>query len=88
MSKAKEYYDTLSKWITFREREYIKTMNHKTIEDVKAKENDLLNFFCLFLEDQGYLDIDWKAEEPFAIDEFKKSNQYSYWKILLEKLKL
>lgn len=35
MNKAKEYYDKLSKWITFQERECIKTMNHKTLEDVK-----------------------------------------------------
>ncbi len=65
-----------------------KLITNKTLEDVKAKENDLLNLFCLFLEDDGYLDTDWRAEEPYAIDEFKKSKQYQNWKTELEKLKL
>ena len=34
---------------------------------------DLLNKYSLFLEKQGYMDTDWRAEEPFAIDEFMKS---------------
>ena len=42
----------------------------------EAKENELLNEFCLFLEEHGYMDTDWRAEEPYAIDEFKKSEQY------------
>ena len=97
MSKAKEYHDQVI--ADFNEvfdddsKPYflttaIKQANHKTIEDVKAKENDLLNLFCLFLEDDGYLDTDWRAEEPFAIDEFRKSKQYRNWKTELENLKL
>jgi len=34
---------------------------------------DLLNDYSLFLEKQGYMDIDWRAEEPYAIDEFIKT---------------
>ncbi|KKL71378.1 hypothetical protein LCGC14_2095530 [marine sediment metagenome] len=30
----------------------------------------LLEAYSLFLEDRGYLDIDWRVEEPYAIDEF------------------
>jgi len=87
MSKAREFANRLLSDVSQSQKPLI-TMNHKTLEDVEAKENDLLNEFCLFLEDQGYLDVDWRAEEPFAIDEFKKSNQYSNWKEILEKLKL
>jgi len=33
---------------------------------------ELLEGYSLFLEKSGYMDIDWRAEEPFAIDEFLK----------------
>ena len=33
---------------------------------------DLLEAYSSFLEEQGYLDTDWRAEPPFAIDEFLK----------------
>ncbi len=88
MSKAKEYFDNNMSLARESTRMATKTMNHKTLEDVEAKENDLLNEFCLFLEEQGYTDIDWRAEEPFAIDEFKKSNHYLIWKLELKTLKL
>jgi hypothetical protein len=32
----------------------------------------LLHDFAEFLEKEGYMDTDWRAEEPFAIDEFIK----------------
>jgi len=88
MGKAKDYYQYQEFELDFYYMDQLKTISHKTLEDVEAKENDLLNLFCLFLENQGYLDIDWRAEEPFAIDEFKKSKQYSNWKDVLKKLKL
>lgn len=82
MSKAKEYLKEFDgDW-------GLTEMNHKTLEDVEAKENDLLNLFCLFLEDNNYLDTDWRTEEPFGIDEFRKSKQYSNWKEVLKKIKL
>jgi hypothetical protein len=33
----------------------------------------ILEAYSLFLEKKGYLDTDWRAEAPFAIDEFLKS---------------
>jgi hypothetical protein len=32
----------------------------------------LLEAYSLFLEKNGYIDTDWRTEEPFAIDEFLK----------------
>jgi hypothetical protein len=32
----------------------------------------LLERYSQWLEDQGYTDIDWRAEPPYAIDEFMK----------------
>ena len=54
----------------------VEIATNKTIEDVKKKENELLNEFCEFLQEHGYIDTDWQVEEPYAIDEFKKSDQY------------
>ena len=34
----------------------------------EVKERELLDAFCRFLEKCGYLDCDWWAEEPKAID--------------------
>jgi hypothetical protein len=42
----------------------------------RHSETVLLEAYTLFLEDQGYTDTDWRAEEPFAIDEFFKSDFY------------
>ena len=33
----------------------------------------ILEAYSLFLEKNGYMDIDWRSEEPFAIDEFMKT---------------
>ncbi len=42
------------------------------MEKLKSRDAKitLLEAYSLFLEDRGYLDIDWRAEEPYAIDEF------------------
>lgn len=43
------------------------------LEDPLKIRNDqieLLTRFATFLEDQGYIDTDWQAEPPFAIDTF------------------
>ena len=42
---------------------------------VRSDNMILLESYSLFLEKNGYLDIDWRAEEPFAIDEFMKENK-------------
>lgn len=42
---------------------------------IDQEQNDkigLLEAFAKFLESEGYLDSDWRTEEPFAIDEFLK----------------
>ena len=33
---------------------------------------DLLEKFCRFLEKEGYIDSDWWAEKPTAIEKFQK----------------
>lgn len=37
----------------------------------KEKENDLLSRYSKYLEDNGYLDIDWRDEDG-AVDDFLK----------------
>lgn len=32
----------------------------------------VLEMYSLFLERNGYMDVDWRTEEPYAIDEFLK----------------
>lgn len=34
---------------------------------------EILEKYSLFLEEQGFMDIDWRTEPPFAIDEFLKT---------------
>ncbi|MCK5343245.1 MAG: hypothetical protein KAR20_07565 [Candidatus Heimdallarchaeota archaeon] len=36
----------------------------------RSEKLELLERYSLFLESLGYMDIDWRAEEPYAIDEF------------------
>jgi len=100
MSKAKEYRASVNE---IKERgknsrysknyytsmlQAIDMSNHKTLEDVEEKENDLLNEFCKYLEDHGYIDTDWWQEGPYTIDEFKKSKEYKNWKSIIKSLKL
>lgn len=40
-----------------------------------SEKIELLEKYSLFLEENGYTDIDWRTEEPFAIDEFMKINK-------------
>ena len=49
--------------------------NEKAALKERSKIIDLLEKYSLWLEKQGYLDTDWRSEEPFAIDEFLKNNQ-------------
>ena len=58
---------------------HLKSEAFKKSEAKKAlkKRSDkmiLLEAYSLFLEKNGYLDTDWRAEEPFSIDEFMKEN--------------
>ena len=34
---------------------------------------DLLELYSMWLTKNGYMDTDWKDEEPYAIDEFLKT---------------
>ncbi len=36
---------------------------------------ELLEAYSKFLEEQGYLDTDWRTEAPYAIDEFLKTQK-------------
>jgi len=38
----------------------------------RAEKIELLERFAQFLEDEGYLDTDWRSEPPFAIGRFMK----------------
>lgn len=38
----------------------------------REEEINLLGQYSIFLEKMGYLDSDWRTEEPYAIDEFLK----------------
>lgn len=48
---------------------------------------DLLERYSKFLEDQGYIDTDWRAESPFAIDTFLKGKEFKKlkWKQRIDK---
>ena len=39
---------------------------------LRSEKIELLEKYSKFLEEHGYTDTDWRAEEPFAIDEFLK----------------
>ena len=41
-----------------------------TDESQRSKDIKLLEKYSMWLEEYGYLDIDWRAEEPLAIGEF------------------
>lgn len=42
----------------------------KKIAALTNSEFELLEKYSLFLEKYGYMDVDWRAEEPTAIDRF------------------
>lgn len=41
----------------------------------RAQVIELLTAYSDFLEESGYMDTDWRSEEPKAIDEFLKENK-------------
>ena len=41
----------------------------------RSKDIDLLQEYSIWLTKNGYMDTDWKDEEPFAIDEFMKTKK-------------
>ena len=47
----------------------------KELQALKNRSDiiELLEKYSLFFEEQGYTDVDWRAEEPYAIDEFMKT---------------
>ena len=46
------------------------------IADIINKETRLLESYSEFLEEQGYIDSDWRDEQPYAIIEYFKSEFY------------
>jgi len=42
----------------------------KILTTLTTEEFELLEKYSLFLEKNGYMDVDWRAEEPTAIDRF------------------
>ena len=48
-------------------------------KDTKLKRHGedltLLQLYSEFLQDRGYIDVDWIAEQPTAIDEFMKTRK-------------
>lgn len=36
----------------------------------RCKEIELLEKYSVYLEKHGYMDIDWRTEEPYAIDDY------------------
>lgn len=55
------------------EGERIKKQFPTKLKD-RSRIINVLESYSKFLEDQGYLDTDWRTEHPFAIDEFLKQN--------------
>ena len=50
--------------------------NYKPVKPSLKERSDLieqLEAFALFLEENGYMDTDWRSEEPYAIDEYLKT---------------
>ena len=38
----------------------------------RSEKLELLEQYSNYLEESGYIDTDWRAERPYAIDEFCK----------------
>ena len=43
--------------------------------EIHSKNLELLDRYSKFLEEHGYMDCDWRAEEPKAIDEFIRTDK-------------
>ena len=41
----------------------------------RTNDIDLLQDYSMWLTKNGYMDTDWKDEEPFAIDEYLKQRK-------------
>jgi hypothetical protein len=61
------------KWDEFY-KEWSDHFNSKEPDKLIEHSNNtkLLERYSYFLEENGYTDVDWRTEEPFAIDEFLK----------------
>lgn len=68
-------HKTHLKNLTPKIKELTRYINLLKLENRLKTRNDLINLlneYSLFLEKEGYLDIDYKTEEPFAVDKFIK----------------
>ena len=41
----------------------------KIVKEVTSDIMDIINTYTEFLEEEGYLDSDWRSEQPYAIDQ-------------------
>lgn len=68
VNKTVEHYYATNGYSKYHIREEeIEEINNRT------KNINLLESYSKFLEQNGYMDTDWRTEEPFAIDEFLKT---------------
>ena len=51
------------------------TMRRKINLPAHLNDIEMLNSYSIWLTKNGYMDTDWKDEEPFAIDSFLKDNK-------------
>ena len=69
-------YPRIRDWKEFKRDDYIETepgvFIHKRIKE-RSYIIELLDEYSTWLTKNGYMDTDWKDEEPYAIDEFLKN---------------
>ena len=73
--EAKKHYEeassSIQQWNSF-VRDAIAAYNPKDVLKKRSEQIELLEEYSLFLEEHGYLDVDWRAEDPYSIDTFLK----------------
>lgn len=61
---------------SMRPQKYTSPFLQKLLDEITPADQErttrimLLELYSHFLEDEGYTDIDWRAEHPTAIDKF------------------
>ena len=72
------------RFVVMQERKYIRedlvlaAMKQYASQDKWIQRNKvikLLQSYSEFLEDEGYMDVDWRAEEPLAIDKYLAASE-------------
>ena len=68
----KQIEEIINKTLVVTNKESIKTW---CVPKIRSFILETLEEYSMFLEQQGYTDTDWRAEQPYAIDEFLKSKR-------------